>query len=209
MNGGIDPLVEEIKSNSSNSSDDVITGRATYFTDNVDDRDRVVNKFLNMNANQIADLYKSDDAILIYLSALNAKYVSQPRNSPESVKIYIKFKNLYNAINIPKNKNLINRINDIVAPALSHQIKEIKSRHNGGYDDRDYYNRGGYDDRDYYSRGGMDRGDDDYEGGYRNRYYSDNMHGGALGEFRNEIGRNLFNNNVNKLRENILNIELD
>jgi hypothetical protein len=35
------------------------------------------------------------------------------------------------------------------------------------------------------------------------------MHGGALGEFRKEIGRNLFNNNINKLRENILNIELD
>jgi hypothetical protein len=34
------------------------------------------------------------------------------------------------------------------------------------------------------------------------------MHGGALGEFRNEIGRKLFNNNINKLRENILNIEL-
>jgi hypothetical protein len=89
----------------------------------------------------------------------------------------------------------------------------------GGYDRDDYnrggmhreednYNRGGYD-RDDYNRGGMRREEDDYEGGYRNRYYSDNMHGGALGEFRKDIGRNLFNNNINKLRENILNIELD
>ena len=92
---------------------------------------------------------------------------------------------------------------------------------NGGYNDyrRDYYrsdggyNRGGMyregEDDDGYDGGNMYREDNNrYEGGYRNRYYSDNMHGGALGEFRKEIGRNLFNNNVNKLRENILNIEL-
>jgi len=79
---------------------------------------------------------------------------------------------------------------------------------------RDNYNRGGYDDYNRY---------DDIDGGYRyynnrydrgggynryyddyNRYYPDNMHGGALGEFRQEINRNIFNT----LREQILNLEL-
>ena len=98
-------------------------------------------------------------------------------------------------------------------------------RSDGGYYRSDDYRRNSYRSDGGYNRGGMYReGEDDdgydggnmyrednnrYEGGYRNRYYSDNMHGGALGEFRKEIGRNLFNNNVNKLRENILNIELD
>ena len=78
----------------------------------------------------------------------------------------------------------------------------------GGYDDyyrnydRDYnYNRGGYDRYDDYTRGGYNRYDDQ---DYYNRYYPDNMHGGALGEFRQEINRNIFNT----LREQILNLEL-
>jgi len=58
----------------------------------------------------------------------------------------------------------------------------------GGYDD---YNRGGYNeynkgDYDDYNRGGYDNYS---RGGYNNRYYSDNMHGGALGIFRKEINR--------------------
>jgi hypothetical protein len=71
----------------------------------------------------------------------------------------------------------------------------------GGYDERDYYpeeRRGGYDERDYYPeerRGGYDRRDD---------YYPDEMHGGNLGLFRNEI-----RNNITDLRHEILNIVLN
>jgi len=71
----------------------------------------------------------------------------------------------------------------------------------------------------------VDGGKERYEGGYerysenRNRYvedrpryndyYSDSMHGGALGLFRNEIGRNLFDSSENKLRNEILGLSLD
>lgn len=107
-------------------------------------------------------------------------------------------KNKYNydyrrePINIGRHDNYIN--------------KPIHDNYNrGGYDDRDYnYNRGGYDDINYnYNRGGYDR-DYDYNRGEYDRYYPNNMHGGALGEFRQEINRNIFNT----LREQILNIEI-
>jgi hypothetical protein len=94
----------------------------------------------------------------------------------------------------------------------SNDNRQDSYRSEGGYNDYrpDYRSNGGYNNyRPDYNRGGSGMDDDDYEGGYRNRYYSDNMHGGALGEFRKEIGRNLFNNNINKLREDILNIDLD
>jgi len=73
---------------------------------------------------------------------------------------------------------------------------------NGGYN-RNYYSRGGYD-RDYYSRGGYNRNYYSRRGGYRD-YYPNSMHGGALGEFRSEINRYVYEN----LRDTILNIELD
>jgi len=93
----------------------------------------------------------------------------------------------------------------------------------GGYDrdyhsyDRDYYSRGGYNrdyhsyDRDYYSRGGYDRDyhsrdryDRDYHSSSRD-YYPNSMHGGALGEFRKEINRDIYKS----LRDDILNMQLD
>lgn len=58
---------------------------------------------------------------------------------------------------------------------------------------RNYYSRGGYN-RNYYSRRGSNIS-----------YYPNSMHGGALGEFRNEINRYTYEN----LRDSILNIELD
>ena len=58
---------------------------------------------------------------------------------------------------------------------------------------RNYYSKGGYN-RNYYSRRGS-----------ITDYYPNNMHGGALGEFRNEINRYVYEN----LRDDILNIELD
>jgi hypothetical protein len=70
----------------------------------------------------------------------------------------------------------------------------------GGYDNYprdDDYNRGGYDNYprdDDYNRGGYDNypRDDEYtRGGYNSRYYPDNMHGGALGIFRQQINRTL------------------
>ena len=85
--------------------------------------------------------------------------------------------------------------------------RDYDNKHNygrGGYD-RDYDNKHNYD-RDYdnehnYSRGGYDRNYHSYD---RN-YYPNSMHGGALGEFRNEINRNIYKN----LRDDILNIQLD
>jgi len=82
---------------------------------------------------------------------------------------------------------------------MGHEEEEYDGGRYGGshmgHHREEYEEEGGYDNRNR------------YDGGYnRNRYYSDNMHGGALGIFRNEIGRNLFNNQKNKLRDNILNI---
>jgi hypothetical protein len=230
---GGDSVLEEVKTNSMSIDSSVRSkGYAKYFAneEGAVDRVKLYNKFFNMSANETKELKSSLSNISIYMSALNGQYVNSS-DDKEKAKIYIAFKKLYDEL--IKNKSLDS--NEITkqfkeeAPALFHRIKNAGHRHNGGYDDRDYSYRseGGYDDRDYSyrsNRGGMhydgggrynddsyynNRGgryeEDDYDGG---NYYSDNMHGGALGEFRNEIGRNLLNNQDNKLRDNILNIEL-
>jgi hypothetical protein len=86
----------------------------------------------------------------------------------------------------------------------------------GGYsNDYEYnYSRGGYDGdyhssgRDYYSRGGYDRDYHSYDRDYHSYdrdYYPNSMHGGALGEFRKEINRDIYKS----LRDDILNMQLD
>ena len=71
-----------------------------------------------------------------------------------------------------------------------------------GYN-KNHYPRGGYN-RDYYSIGGYNRNYYSRRGSY-SEYYPNSMHGGALGEFRSEINRNIYES----LRDDILNIELD
>jgi len=186
------------------------------------DRDSLVEEYRVSNG--VPNL---NDA-LIYLASIEAKWArnkscesgNKDLCNKTQAEMFVLARKLYTQLKSANPRSNIDIIFEDEAPQLLMKIKDSKGGYDdyshdsyrsnsGGYDDRDYNNRGGMnDDRDYNNIGGMNN-DRDYEGGYRNRYYSDNMHGGALGEFRNEIGRNLFNNNVNKLRENILNIESD
>jgi len=80
--------------------------------------------------------------------------------------------------------------------------REYDNRGGDNYYERNYDDKGGgdnYYERDYYNRGGRDN----Y---YQRDYYPNEMHGGHLGEFRNEIGRHI--EISTNLRQDILNIEL-
>ncbi len=198
---------------------------AEYFRNNIEYAIRLANEFEDKRNIMI----KFADA-LIYAAAINAVWVNT-QNPMEKARMKLLAKNLSKYIDFSNENNIRLDKNDArnsiakVAEGVFNWIDNIpwKSDRNynksGGYDNyRHNYNRGGmYKEEEEENEGGYDnynynRGSMNYndnEGGYRDRYYSDNMHGGALGQFRNEIGRNLFNNNVNKLRENILKIELD
>jgi hypothetical protein len=73
-----------------------------------------------------------------------------------------------------------------------------RDERDGGYERR--YNRGYERDEEYESDGGYERYPE--RNYHRNfDYYPDSMHGGELGVFRNEIGRN-----ISSLRDEIINI---
>jgi hypothetical protein len=99
-----------------------------------------------------------------------------------------------------------NNNQEIVSERLSERStgRNYHERPVGG---RDYYERP--DERSLGGRDYYERPDERSVGGrdyYEPNYYPNEMHGGQLGEFRNEIGRNF--ETILNLRNDILNIDL-